>query len=203
MWSSYQAALKCLLAESDLKLENAIQIAQSLEAADVNSKKLLGAETTVTGSVNRTASTKSTFSKSDRGQTKQKSCYRCGNKTHMASVCPFREEHCNRCHKKGHITRACRSTQKAITHPPSGNPRTQGSKQALNIREPDSDEEYPLNCVGSKRINPILVELTINRKKNTNGIRHRSSCLSDLYTNKSTDVPSKYTNGLHLDPDNL
>ena len=60
-----QAALKRLLAESDLKLENAIQIAQSLEAADVNSKKLLGAETTVTGSVNRTGSTKSTFSKSD------------------------------------------------------------------------------------------------------------------------------------------
>ena len=44
-----RAALKHLLAESDLKLENAIQIAQSLEAADVNSKKLLGAETTVTG----------------------------------------------------------------------------------------------------------------------------------------------------------
>ena len=160
-----QAALKCLLAESDLKLENAIQIAQSLEAADVNSKKLLGAETTVTGSVNRTGSTKSTFSKSDRGQPKQKSCYRCGNKTHMASVCPFREEHCNRCHKKGHIARACRSTQKAITHPPSGNPRTRGSKQTLTIREPDSDEEYPLNCVGSKRINPIMVELTINGKK--------------------------------------
>ena len=141
-----QAALKRLLAESDLKLENAIQIAQSLEAADVNSKKLLGAEITVTGSVNRTGSTKSTFSKSDRGQPKQKSCYHCGNKTHMASVCPFREEHCNRC------ARACRSTQKAITHPPSGNPRTRGSKQTLTIREPDSDEEYPLNCVGSKRI---------------------------------------------------
>ncbi len=36
---------------------------------------------------------------------------------------------------------------------------------ASNIREPDLDEEYPLNCVGSKRINPIMVELMINGKK--------------------------------------
>ena len=70
--------------------------------------------------------------------------------------------------QKGHIARACRSTQKATTHshPPTGNPRTRGSKQALTIREPDSDDEYPLNCVDSKkRINPIMVELTINGKK--------------------------------------
>ena len=160
-----QAALKRLLAESELKLENAIRIAQSLEAAEINSKKLLGAETTVTGSVNRTGSAKSTFSKLERGQSRQKSCYRCGSKVHLANVCPFREEHCNKCHKKGHIARACKSTQKVTTHPPSGNPRTQGSRQALTIREPDSDEEYPLNCVENKRINPIMVELTVNGKK--------------------------------------
>ena len=128
-----QAALKRLLAESELKLENAIQIAQSLEAAEINSKKLLGAETTVTGSVNRTGSAKSTFSKLERGQSRQKSCYRFGSKVHLANVCPFREEHCNKCHKKGHIARACKSTQKVTTHPPSGNPRTQGSRQALTI----------------------------------------------------------------------
>ena len=162
MWSSQSSCTKTFV-ESELKLENAIQIAQSLEAAEVNSKKLLGAETTVTGSENRTGSTK--FSRSERGQSRQKPCYHCGNKTDLANVCPFCEEHCNKCHKKGHIARARKSTQKAITQPSSGNPRIQGSRQALTIREPGSDEEYPLNCAGNKRINPIMVELTLNGKK--------------------------------------
>ena len=107
-----QAALKRLLAEPELKLEKAVQIAQSLEAADLNSKKLQGAEAdavTGAGSVNRTGYTKSV--KSDRGQSRQqgKVCYRCGNRDHLASLCPFLEEVCNKCHKKGHIARACRS----------------------------------------------------------------------------------------------
>ena len=84
-----QAALKGSLAEPELKLEKAVQIAQSLEAADLNSKKLQGAEAdavTGAGSVNRTGYTKSV--KSDRGQSRQqgKVCYCCGNRDHLASL---------------------------------------------------------------------------------------------------------------------
>ena len=163
-----QAALKRLLAEPELKLEKAIQIAQSLEAADINSKKLQGAEGNGTGSVNRTGYTKST-GKADRGHSKQqsKTCYRCGNKDHLASVCPFLEEFCNKCHKKGHIARACRSSTQRSSRPPSGKGKSQVSKGAFTIREPESEEEAPLNRVGSKAMNPIMVELTINGQKTT------------------------------------
>ena len=82
-------SLKLLLAEPELKLEKAVQIAQSLEAADLNSKKLQGAEAdavTGAGSVNHTWYTKSV--KSDRGQSRQqgKVCYCCGNRDHLASL---------------------------------------------------------------------------------------------------------------------
>jgi len=41
------------------------------------------------------------------------------------------------------------------------------SKGAFTIREPESEEEAPLNRVGSKAMNPIMVELTINGQKTT------------------------------------
>ena len=166
-----QAALKRLLAEPELKLDKAIQIAQSLEAADINSKKLQGAEAAAvngTGSVNRTGYAKPT-SKTERGQAKQQSkvCYRCGNKDHLASVCPFLEEFCNKCHKKGHIARACKSNTPRSSQPPCGRRKSQVSKGAFTIREPESEEESPLNRVGSKAMNPIMVVLTINGQKTT------------------------------------
>ena len=168
-----QAALKRLLSEAELKLDNAIKIAQSLEAADINTKKLQGAEATaVSGSVNRTGSTRTSLGRSERGQPKQQSrmCYRCGNKDHLASACPFREELCRKYQKKGHIARACRSTQSSsqpqvTPNHKRGSRKSQGSKQTFTIREPNSDDEFPLLQVGNKSLNPIMVELTINRQQ--------------------------------------
>ena len=134
-----------------------------------NSKKLQGAEaagvTAGSGSVNHTGYTKPV----SRGSTKPqgKVCYRCGNKDHFATTCPFLDELCKKCHKKGHIAKACKSGTQKGTRPPSSKGRNQLSKGAFTIREPESEEESPLHRVGSKAMNPIMVELTINGQKTT------------------------------------
>jgi len=39
------------------------------------------------------------------------------------------------------------------------------SRRTLTIREPDSEDEFPLLRVGGKSVHPIVVELTINGLK--------------------------------------
>ena len=156
------AAQKSLLSEENLTLEKAIRLAQSLEAADKNTKKLKGDETAGTSStIHRTGR----FANAPRQHTK--SCYRCGDTDHMATTCRFRDAECKKCHKKGHLARVCRSGSKRSTKEHSRKPT--GHKKELTIREPDSDdsgEMSPLNQVGGK-LHPILVELTLNKQKTT------------------------------------
>lgn len=87
-----QTALEQLLEEPYLKLDNAIQIAQSSEAADLNTKKLKGAESTTqttSGQAHHAGPTKTPVGRADCGYPRQqgKPCYRCGSKDHFASNC--------------------------------------------------------------------------------------------------------------------
>ena len=154
-------AQKNLLSEENLMLEKAIRVAQSLEAADKNTKKLKAEEAASTP-IHRTG-----HYRNARPPAKTKTCYRCGDTDHIATACRFRDAECKKCHKKGHLARVCKSGSR----PPHQNSNSKEhsksrnhQKKALTIREPDSDDSgdvSPLNCIGGK-LQPIMVELTLN-----------------------------------------
>ena len=164
---------KQLLAQIDLTLDKALQVAQGMEAAEKSTKALQGGDTSSSNSqINRTGPS--------RGSSRQpsKSCYRCGHTDHIATACRFRESTCNRCHKKGHLAKVCQSGQRNHDQQqtdlprPSRNttghgrrPRGTANRKAFTIREPESGDEFPVLRVGGKSVRPIMVEITINGKK--------------------------------------
>jgi len=101
---------KRLLSEKDLKLDAAVRLAQSMEAADANVTKLQNDDHTAP--VNRTDSFKS-----------QKICYRCGGNDHAPTACRYKDFTCNKCKKRGHLAKVCKSSERCdfllLTDPPS------------------------------------------------------------------------------------
>ena len=98
---------KQLLAQTDLTLDKALQVAQGMEAAEKSTKALQDGDTSSSNlQINRTGPS--------RGSSRQpsKSCYRCGHTDHIATACRFQESTCNRCHKKGHLAKVCQSGQR-------------------------------------------------------------------------------------------
>ena len=89
---------KRLLAEKDLTLQKAMEIAQGMEAATKQSSELR----TPSGSVAGNPDIQFT--------TTGKACYRCGSKGHPQEKCYFKTQKCNNCNKKGHIAKVCRAS---------------------------------------------------------------------------------------------
>ena len=89
-----------LLAESDLSLTRALELAQGMEAAESNVKSLKGAESAVHKVTTQTSIASTSTSTP---------CYRCGHSNHAPNECRFREAVCHYCNKKGHIAPACRA----------------------------------------------------------------------------------------------
>ena len=164
---------KRLLSESNLKLAHAIQISQSMEAADANAKKLHGDEAVQVHRAfqrhgGRTA-----------GKSAEKVCYRCGGTDHQASLCRFREVECNKCHKKGHLARVCRSSRPAngptparvkaqrFSHHPhrsqqSGNTQPMHTILESTVESDSEDTALPLFKVGREALRPIVVTLNVS-----------------------------------------
>ena len=80
-----------LLAEADLTLARAIEVAQSMEAAEINAQQLEGS----TLQVGQMA-----VSLGDRS-----ACYRCGSESHRERDCRFKEAVCYNCGKIGHLAK--------------------------------------------------------------------------------------------------
>ena len=78
------ALQKQLLAQTNLTLDKALQIAQGMEAAEKSTKTLQGDDTSSSNTIN------STGSNHDQPNKPIRSCYRCGHADHLASACRFR-----------------------------------------------------------------------------------------------------------------
>ena len=92
----HESIQKRLLAEPDLTLKRATELALGMEAADRNAKSLKILE----GSVQKL---------NVRQPALNAPCYRCGRTNHAAKDCRFRDAECHYCKKKGHIASACRA----------------------------------------------------------------------------------------------
>ena len=98
-----------LLAENDLSLVRALELAQGMEAAERNSKLLKSTKTAVHKvNTRRTPATSS--------------CYRCERSNHEPEDCRFCDAICHHCNKKGHIAPAYRTKQKGTNHKSENRP---------------------------------------------------------------------------------
>ena len=107
---------KRLLAEKNLTLKTAIEIAQGMEAATKQTTELRAvsgqSQSNEIQLVNRPAKRK---------------CYRCGRTGHSPEICYFRDQKCRYCGKVGHIAKVCNS-QKGT------NDRQQAAQRNYNSR---------------------------------------------------------------------
>ena len=88
---------KCLLAEKNLTLASAIEIAQGMEAATKQSTELRSRA--VSGQPHN-----HDIQLLSRTTVRQKNkCYHCGRTGHSPSICHFRDQKCRKCGKIGYI----------------------------------------------------------------------------------------------------
>ena len=115
---------KRLLAEKNLTLASAIEIAQGMEAATRQSTELrLQAASGQPQNHDIQLLAKPTAKL-------RKKCYRCGRTGHLPSICHFRDQKCRKCGKLGHIAKVCNSREAMDKQQPaqrnySGRPQQQ------------------------------------------------------------------------------
>ena len=90
-----------LLATKDLTLQEAVNTALSMEAAEKDSKPLQGGKDSSVNQVFR--------SQAQPSWKQSQSCYRCGKANHQPSKCHFIGVTCRTCIKPGHIAAVCNS----------------------------------------------------------------------------------------------
>ena len=88
-----EAIQRRLLAEEELTLKKAHDVAYSMETATKQASELHGHASTQ-GSADTAHFLKST-------------CYRCGKTGHSSNSCYFKDQNCRKCGKKGHIAKVC------------------------------------------------------------------------------------------------
>ena len=152
---------KRLLTYTDLTLAKAVEVAQSMEAAERDTQEMKSTELTI-----RKVSTQ-------RGAVKAKPCYRCGKQGHEPHSCGFREAICHNCQKKGHLARVCRSkaqNEKGGRTSWRSKKGRQGPVKWVSLSEdqgtqptPESEERVILR-VGGPPSKPITVTVEIDGK---------------------------------------
>ena len=116
-----ESVQKRLLAEADLTLARAVQIAQGMEAAHKNAQSFKGRDLPV-GRVERHPQkggqrgrpSDSGFISTDKqgnSAAAGKPCHRCGKTGHGQHECGFKHATCYKCGKMGHLARVCRSAK--------------------------------------------------------------------------------------------
>ena len=152
-----RATQRRLLTERSLTLAHAMEIAQGMEAAEENARKLKATAGQDELPVHRFAPAE-----------QPKTCYRCGSTDHVASACRFKEAICRKCQKRGHIARVCRSSGDSKKHASNDYKRkhcgqSKFKKETHNIREKEEMALFSVKKSSHPR-DPITVELEINGK---------------------------------------
>ena len=153
-----------LMSQKDLTYAQALEIAQMMEAAAKNTQHLKAQSTAapsqevhrVPAAAGRRRSARDSTKKVDSTASSRVSCHRCGG-PHLATVCKFKDKMCYACNKRGHIARVCRSRG-----PTGGQKRSRGTHH-IEHDEEDSAEDptYTLFTVRDASA-PIYKELLIN-----------------------------------------
>ena len=152
-----------LLSEKKLNFDKALELAQSIESAERDTRQLKATQEPSTPQVHH-SNVRRPPTRPRREQSKpatQRSspaCFRCGE-PHSPSTCRFIHAVCNACKKRGHIARVCRS-RPVLRRP---------ARRANNVAEADDEESanevedsYHMFTVRNKSCKPIVREIAIN-----------------------------------------
>ena len=102
---------KRLLAEPNLTLDKALELALVQESAEQNAAQLQACKHPRRQKLKLTSLEVTQTPKQSNGKKSFGACHRCGGK-HMQKDCPFKEAECHKCKKKGHLAQVCRSKTK-------------------------------------------------------------------------------------------
>ena len=143
-----------LSTERTLTLKMAIDLAKTLETAEVETKLM-----------NTEIKAENAFAI----EQKSRRCYRCNSDGHLANTCPFKEYVCNTCKMKGHLSKACRKGGKTdFSRARMVTPRNRSHPKNHNLEEIDnitSDDENSVSYVHKiHHVNPLKVEMKVNNK---------------------------------------
>ena len=114
---------KRLLVERDLTFEKATQIANAIEGAEMESRRMDA------GKKFKVENEAEVF----KLESRKLKCYRCDDETHLAIKCRFKNTICNKCNRAGHIARACRS--KGSSKDKGNQIKFQSSSDSIEIKE--------------------------------------------------------------------
>ena len=149
----YHAAVQQkILAEAELSLDRAIQIAQACESARQETQTLRGqtpqsarhTETAFGVTQSTTGGSSQTAKASDKG----KACSRCNGTNHSSDKCRYKSFICHYCKKTGHIIQACRKKERDKSN--DGRSK-QKSKTWKTTHQIDEDEVSLIFSLSDKR----------------------------------------------------
>ena len=159
-----------LLAEPELTLQKAQNLAQAIESADKNAKDLQGQRqppmTAVNAVTSKRGPPRGIRARADTGKSMEIPCYRCGGR-HAPRDCRFKDAVCYSCKKRGHLARVCRSKRTQCTAAGRcsncGKQPQQTHALESETRSPASEQEaYTLFPVNSQRASPIEASVTVD-----------------------------------------
>ena len=142
-----------LLSEADFTFKKALELAQGLKAAAKNAHTL---KSTSAGPTQAEVF-QNVSSQDERGE---RTCFRCGKKTHTAVTCRFKTAKCHKCGKTGHLKAVCRS-RGVSTAPRENRQRAEQTDIRLVEETERATEEYTLNQLHTAGCSPLMVDVEV------------------------------------------
>ena len=138
-----------------LTLSRALDLAQSMESAAINST-VIQSQTKQTDDIHKISNSSSN------------KCYRCGGVRHQPNNCPFKDQECFFCHLKGHTISVCKKKlakdrQKNNSHSTNTLAREScGEAVDGSSLSATGDEIFNLYKVSVSKVPPVLVYVKVN-----------------------------------------
>ena len=146
-----------LLAEKDLTLDKAVDLALGMETATKNVKELAQAGGSEAFTVKAEVNQVTTSSRRMRTQKPRftGTCFCCGRNGHKKEDCRHKESVCHTCHMKGHLKKMCRSQR----------PKHKKVHKVEDVHESTEEDEYELWAIkSSKKSKPFSTKLEVEGK---------------------------------------
>ena len=143
---------KQLLAERDLDIQRAVQLATGFEEANTQNSLMSKNKTQTFKTHLKEENTHKVFSQK-HGNPPSQRCFRCLSKAHLANICPYKNYSCRKCRNIGHLAKACRRSAE--------NTNKLEDEQTPESASEEESEVFINNIKGN---DAFTIELLVNNK---------------------------------------